>query len=372
MNVGIDSHSAEREGEGNSTYCRGLVSALVADRGVDDFTLFTANPAHVFYRSLAGGGRSRVVRVPQGAGIVRLAFALGWAATRARVDCLHAQYFAPFGYHGPLVLTVHDLAYLHMPETFPRGLRVALRVLVPRSLMRATHIITDSEFSRRDITERYGVSATRITVIPAAALMTFRPSSPGETTRVLARYGLKPGFVFALGRLNRRKNLSRLLEAWALLRQRGLTALQLVIAGKPDFGAQAVLRHTRHPSQDGTIQWVGLLPEQDLSAFYSGAAVFVYPSLFEGFGLPILEAMACGAPVVASNRAAMPELLGDAGLLIDPEDVQSMAHSIAQIISDRTLARELSQRGLARSRHYSWAATARHTLAVYHAATHRP
>src|SRR5262245_45945433 len=163
MNIGFDSHSAEREGEGNSTYCRGLVSALVADSGVDDLTLFTANPEHAFYRSLAGQGRCRAVRVAQGFGIARLAFALGWAAKVARVDCLHAQYFAPLGYRGPLVLTVHDLAYLHMPETFPRGLRVALRVLVPRSLVRATHIITDSDFSRQEIVRRYGVSAHRIT-----------------------------------------------------------------------------------------------------------------------------------------------------------------------------------------------------------------
>jgi len=371
MNVGIDSHSAEREGEGNSTYCRGLVSALVDDSGVDDFTLFAADPAHVFYGSLKGGGRSRVVRVAQGAGIARLAFALGWAATRSRVDCLHTQYFAPLGHRGPLVLTVHDLGYLHVPEAFPRGLRVALRVLVPWSVARATHIITDSEFSRQDIVGRYGVGANRITVIPAAALGTFRPSPPDATTKVLSRYDLKPGFVFSLGRLNRRKNLSRLIHACTLLRDRGMGKLQLVIAGKPDFGAQVVLAQAHNRGQDGTVRWVGLLPEKDLSAFYSGAAAFVYPSLFEGFGLPILEAMACGAPVVASNRAAMPELLGDAGLLVDPEDVQTMADSIAQIIDDRAFAGELSQRGLARSRQYSWAATAQRTLAVYHGAADR-
>jgi len=252
-----------------------------------------------------------------------------------------------------------------MPDTFPRGLRVALRVLVPRSLARATHIITVSEFTRRDIAERYGISAHRITVVPEAALATFRPSSPAVTTRVLSRYGLRPGFIFTVGRLNRRKNLSRLIQACILLRKRGMGELQLVIAGKPDVGASLVLAHL---GQDETTRWVGLVREEDLPAFYSGAAAFVYPSLFEGFGLPIIEAMACGAPVVASNRAALPELLGCAGLLVDPEDVQSLADAISQIVCNQTLAEELRQRGLARSRQYSWAATARSTLAVYHAA----
>jgi glycosyltransferase involved in cell wall biosynthesis len=365
MNIGIDAHSAEREGEGNSTYCRGLVSALLDEGGGDAFTLFAADPAHAFYHSLKRVDGPRVVRVAQGGGVARLAFTLGWAATRARVDCLHAQYFAPIGYRGPLVLTVHDLAYLHMPETFPRGLRVALRVLVPRSLARAWHIITLSEFARRDIMARYGIGAHRITVVPAAAGPTFRPPSPDATTRVLSRYGLKPGFVFTVSRLNRRKNLGRLIQACSLLRERRMRDLQLVIAGKPDFGARRFLAHA---GQDGTARWVGLLPDEDLSAFYTGATAFVYPSLFEGFGLPILEAMACGTPVVASNRTAMPELVGDAGLLVDPENVQALADSIAQIVGDRAFARELGQRGLARSRQYSWAATAQRTLAIYRAA----
>jgi glycosyltransferase involved in cell wall biosynthesis len=369
MNVGIDSHGTEREGEGNSTYWRGLVSAFLDDGGQDQVTLFAGDPSHAFYRPLRGG--PRVIRVAQGRGLARLAFALGRAATRARVDSLHTQYFAPLGYRGPLILAVHDLAYLHMPETFPPGLRVALRVLVPWSLARATHVVTLSEFSRRDIIERYGVGTDRISVVPGAARSTFRASSPGATAGVLSRYGLEPGFVFTVGRLNRRKNLSRLIEACALLRQGRHPRLQLVIAGKLDFGAQAVLGTARHADHGGAVRWVGLVPDEELSAFYTGAAAFVYPSLFEGFGLPILEAMACGTPVVSSNRTAMPELLGDAGLLVDPEDVTGMANAIGRIIEDRALAAELSQRGLARTRQYSWQATARRARAVYHAAADR-
>jgi glycosyltransferase involved in cell wall biosynthesis len=365
MNIGIDSHSAEREGEGNSTYCRGLISGLIGEDSRDELTLFAADPTHAFYRSLKGRLGPRIVRVSQGGGFVRLGFALGGAASGTGVSCLHVQYFAPMAYRRPLVVTIHDLGYLHVPEAFPRGLRFALRVLVPRSVARASHIITGSEFSRHDIARRYGVAPERITAIPLAARSGLRPAPPAETTSVLARYGLRPGFVFTLGRLNRRKNLARLIRACTLLRDSGSKDVQLVIAGKPDFGARAVLAQTRDLSRGGAVRWVGLLPEDDLPAFFTGAAAFVYPSLFEGFGLPILEAMACGTPVIASDRAAMPELVGDAGLLVDPEDVTKLASTLERVLLDRTLADELGQRALERSERYSWRETAQRTLAVY-------
>jgi glycosyltransferase involved in cell wall biosynthesis len=365
MNIGIDSHSAERDGEGNATYSRGLISALLNGNGKDSITLFAADPAHPFYRRLDDHGGPRIVRVTQGAGMVRLLFALGRAAAGARVDCLHVQYFAPFGYRGRVVVTVHDLGFLHVPEAFPRALRVALRVLVPQSLARASHVITASEFSRQDIAKRYGVDSDRITAIPLAAQTSLRPLPVDDSVKVLSRYGLQPGFVFALGRLNRRKNLGRLIRACLLLRTSGNADLQLVIAGKPDFGAEEMLGQTRQPSHTSMVRWVGLLPEEDLPAFYSAAAAFVYPSLFEGFGLPILEAMACGTPVIASTRASIPELVGDAGLLVDPEDVQALAAAMARVLLDRALADELARRSLVRSRQYSWEETARRTLAVY-------
>jgi glycosyltransferase involved in cell wall biosynthesis len=371
MHVGIDSHSAEREGEGNSTYCRGLVSALAALGGKDEFTLFAASPVHAFYRSLAGPARPRVVRVPQGAGLVRLGAALGLAAARARVDCLHVQYFAPFCHRRPLVVTVHDLGYLHVPDAFPPALRMALRLLVPPSLARAARIITDSEFSRQDLAKRYDLGPDRIAVIPLGARESLGPLAPDAAAPVLARYNLRPGYLFTLGRLNRRKNLDRLIRACALVREGGAADARLVIGGKPDFGVRPVLEGLRHAGDEGAVRWIGLVPEEDLPALYSGAAAFVYPSLFEGFGLPILEAMACGTPVVSSDRAAMPELVGDAGFVVDPESIEAMAAAIARLLRDRALAAELGQRGLARSRQYSWEETARRTLAVYHEAAGR-
>ncbi|HYB41943.1 MAG TPA: glycosyltransferase, partial [Candidatus Methylomirabilis sp.] len=166
---GIDSHGAEGEGAGNSTYARGLISALFAASGPDDFALFAADPTHAFYRSLPARRRSRAIRVPQGRGLLRLGGALGWAARRERVDALHVQYTAPLGYRRPLVVTVHDLGFVHVPESFPSGLRMALRALVPRSMARAARVVTDSEFSGRDLADRFAVPREKIAVIPLSA-----------------------------------------------------------------------------------------------------------------------------------------------------------------------------------------------------------
>jgi len=367
--VGIDSHNAEREGEGNSTYSRNLIAALLEAGGGDDFALFAASADHAFYRSVPLRGRSRVIRVAQGQGLARLGWALGQAASRERVDVLHVQYTAPLGYRGALVVTVHDLGFLHVPESFPLALRVALRVLVPRSMARASRIITDSEFACRDIVARYAIRPEKVAVIPLGVDARFRPS--GETLSVLGRYGLRPGFLFSLGRLNRRKNLERLLQAYARLRTGGVSDAPLVIGGKPDYGVDEVLRRAELSGDASGVRFAGLIPDEDLPAFYSAAACFVYPSLFEGFGLPVLEAMACGTPVVTSNRTALPELVGDAALSVDPSSVEALAGAMTRVLTDHDLAAELRRCGLDRSRRFSWRETAARTLQVYREAVKR-
>lgn len=360
LSVGFDSHGAERDGEGNATYARNLVSALLLASRTDEFVLYAQNPDHAFYRSLSGRGLSRVVRTTQWNGFARVVYALGRAASRDCVDVLHVQYFAPLWFRGPLVVTVHDLAFRSVPETFPPRLRAALRMLVPLSIRRAARVITGSEFARRDILTSYSISPERVTVIPHGVDGRFYPRTDGESTGILARYGLRPGFLFSVGRLNERKNITRLLEAYACLRRRGAT-LPLVIGGKPDGGVESGQR----ASEATDVRWMGLIPNEDLPAFYSGAAAFIYPSLFEGFGLPVLEAMACGTPVVTSDRAALPELATDAALLVDPEDVGALADAMERVLTDTALAQELRQRGMARSQRFTWAETAARTLAIY-------
>jgi glycosyltransferase involved in cell wall biosynthesis len=363
VHFGIDTHGCEREGEGNSTYTRNLSRSLLTLDGDDTFALFAGEPGHSFYQSLGATPRLRVRAVAQHGGLGRILWALARAAAHERVDALHVQYFAPLGYSGPLVLMVHDLAFLHVASC-PPGLRLALRTLVPWSVRRATRVVTPSEFTRRDLQARYGVASDRISVTPNGVRENFYPLPEAEIRGVLTRYGLEPGFLFSLGRLNQRKNLGALLRAYAELRARGRAHLSLVIGGKVDHGVEDIVRGFRDSGRSKGVHWVGLVPDADLPAFYAGASCFVYPSLFEGFGLPLLEAMACGCPVVSSDRTACPEVVGAAGLLVDPEDVPAIAAAIGRILDDDALRADLRERGLARSRLFTWKESARRTLRV--------
>jgi len=363
VNFGIDTHGCEREGEGNSTYTRNISRSLLTLDGDDTFALFAGEPDHSFYRSLDAAPRFRVRAVAQHGGLGRVLWALARAAAHERVDALHVQYFAPLGYSGPLVLMVHDLAFLHTASC-PPGLSLALRALVPWSVRRATRIVTPSEFTRRDLQARYGVAPHRIRVTWNGVRENFRPLTETEIRAVLSRYGLEPGFLFSLGRLNRRKNVGTVLRAYAALRAQGRADLSLVIGGKVDHGVEDLVRGFRASSRPSRVRWVGLIPDADLPAFYAGATCFVYPSLFEGFGLPLLEAMACGCPVVSSDRTACPEVVGSAGLLVDPEDVTAIAAAIGRILDDDALRDDLRDRGLARSRLFTWEESARRTLGM--------
>ena len=363
MHFGIDTHGCEREGEGNSTYARNLSRSLLTLDGHDTFALFAGEPAHPFYRSLGPTPRFCVRAVAQHGGLGRILWALAGAAARERVDALHVLYFAPLRYAGPLVLLVHDLAFLHLPSS-PPVLRLMLRALVPWSVRRATHVIAPSDFTGRALEARYGVAADRVRVISPGVGENFRPRTEIEIRTVLARYGLEPGFLFSLGRLNRRKNLSSLLRAYTALRGQGRADLSLVIGGKVDHGGEELMRDLRESRLSSRVHWVGLIPDADLPAFYAGAICFVYPSLFEGFGLPLLEAMACGCPVVSSDRTACPEVVGTAGVLVDPEDVNGIAEAIARVVDDDALRADLRDRGLARSQLFTWKESARQTLEV--------
>ena len=370
MNFGIDTHGGEREGEGNSTYTRNLCRSLVELDGDDTFTLFAGDPGHSFYRSLSATPRFRVRAVAQHGGLGRILWALALAAARERLDALHVQYFAPLAYAGPVVVVVHDLSFLHVASS-PPGLRLALRVLVPWSVRRAARVITPSEFTRRDLEARYRVAPERIRVTGYGVSGRFRQVPDTAIRAVLTRYGLEPGFIFSVGRLNRRKNLGALLRAFAMLQARGRTDLRLVIAGKVDYGVEELLRTFRDSGTSSRVRWIGAIPDDDLPAFYAGATCFVYPSLFEGFGLPLLEAMACGCPVVSSDRTSCPEVVGPAGLLVDPEDVTAIADAIARIADDEALRADLRDRGLARSRTFTWEESARRTLGVLREAAGR-
>jgi len=239
---------------------------------------------------------------------------------------------------------------------------------VRHTARRAAEIITVSEYSRQDICATYGIAPERITVTPEAVAAQFAPiTSASELQNVRRKYGIERDYLLALGSIQPRKNLVRLIEAYAYLREshpsRELPLL--VIAGKRAWLENEVFRVAKTSAASRDVIFTGYVPDSELPALYSGALCFIYPSYFEGFGLPPLEAMKCGTPVIAGNRTSLPEVIGDAGILIDPYDQKDLASAIANLIFNKELRRDLSARGLVRARAFNWRTTAKLTLQVY-------
>jgi glycosyltransferase involved in cell wall biosynthesis len=268
---------------------------------------------------------------------------------------------------GPLlvrqqVVTIHDTTFFDTPECFGRAFVRWYQWLIPRLARRVRRVLTVSEFSRQRIAELAGIKPERIEVIPNGVHSSFVPANPDDVERVRQQYGLEGPYVLTLGSLEPRKNLSTLLRAWEIVagRRKDLT---LAVAG----GANASIFSSPELSGRATIpnlRWLGYVEESALPALYTGCEAFVFPSLYEGFGLPPLEAMACGAVVVCSNAAAMPEVLGDAALLVSPRDHEAMADAILRVTRDDQLRTLLGARGRCQAARFTWEASAQRVWSV--------
>lgn len=264
----------------------------------------------------------------------------------------------------PTVLTVHDLIFRHLPEHHKPLNRWYLNLTLPLYCRRASHIIAVSDCTRRDLAAAYGLPPEKITVIHEAADPRFRPQPPDLVDDVRTRYDLPDRYLLFVSTIEPRKNLIRLLEAFEIVHAEGLTD-GLVIVGKRgwlygDFFARLEMS----PVRDAVLL-PGYVPDEDLPAIYTGAQAFVLPSLYEGFGLPALEAMACGAPVACSNVSSLPEVAGNAALFFDPHDVSATVNVLRRLLGDAELREALRQRGLERAATFSWNRVAAETWAVY-------
>jgi glycosyltransferase involved in cell wall biosynthesis len=267
-----------------------------------------------------------------------------------------------------VVVSIHDLSFEHLPHTFHRRSRTQLRLTVRHSARRAAKILTLSEHTRRDVIETYGIDPSRIAAIPLAAPRHFYPvQDDRELQRVRHNYGIAGPYILSVGSIQPRKNLARLVNAYASLRGKFAPSdvPKLVLVGKCAWLYDETLRALEQMGVTESVILTGYVPEADLPALYSGAVCFVYPSYFEGFGLPPLEAMKCGAPVIVGNQTSLPEVVGDAALTVDPFDVSSIAAAIERLINDLNLRRELSVKGQKRAEMFDWRETARRTLEIY-------
>jgi glycosyltransferase involved in cell wall biosynthesis len=264
----------------------------------------------------------------------------------------------------PTVLTVHDLIFRRYPQHHKPLNRWYLNLTMPLFCRRADHIIAVSEQTKRDIMTAYGVAAQKITVIHEAAGAHFCPQSPAAVAAVRERYGLPMRYLLFVGTIEPRKNLGRVLQAFERLQDEGL-ADALVIAGKRGWLYDEFFARLEASPAKRAVLFPGFIPDEDLPAVYAGAAALVFPSEFEGFGLPVLEAMGSGAPVVTSGTSSLPEVAGDAALLVDPYDVEAITAGLRRVLAEPGLAEELIQRGLVQAARFSWERAARETAGVY-------
>jgi glycosyltransferase involved in cell wall biosynthesis len=266
-------------------------------------------------------------------------------------------------------VTLHDLGYLHYPAAHRPADRRYLHASTRWSAHQATAVIADSCATRDDLVAAYGVPRDRIHVIYLGRDEALTPvDDAGELARVRAAYGLGERYLLYVGTLQPRKNLARVIAAFARVCDRvELGGVQLVLAGKKGWLYDDLFAAVERLGLRGRVAFPGYIPDADLPALLSGGTAFVFPSLYEGFGIPVLEAGGCGVPVITSNTSSLPEVAGDAALLVDPHDVEAIAEAMYRLVTDEALRAELTRRGLENVKRFSWEKCARETLAVLEA-----
>jgi glycosyltransferase involved in cell wall biosynthesis len=367
LHIAIDAHSVGAGLGGNESYIANLIEALAEIDTNNRYTLYVTRREAVERFTGRWPHVSVRLTLPH-TPLVRIPLTLSAELRRRPVDLLHVQYTGPPLAPCAVVATIHDLSFEHLPETFKRRSRAQLRLTVRRTARMARAVIAPSEYSRRDLIETYELPPERVVVTPLAASPHLAPvTDEGERRRVRELYGISGDYILAVGAIQPRKNLVRLIEAYADLRGARPQAKlpQLVLVGRRGWLYGETMSAVNLHSNNGDIRFTGYVSEGDLQALYTDALCFVYPSYFEGFGLPVLEAMSCGAPVIAGNRTSLPEVVGDAGVLVDPFDSSALSSAIGRLVDDVSLRRTLRARGLERAREFSWRETARRTLEVY-------
>jgi len=363
LRIGIDASRATlAQRTGVEGYSLNLIRELLKLETEHEFILYFNRPPREGLFQGMGKAHYEILPFPRLWTQIRLATHILFHRPDLLLITAH---ILPLAYTGPSVVTVHDLGFLVYPKTYRLFDLFYLSTMTPYSSWRARRIIADSQATKDDLTRYYRTSPDKIRVVPLGVDTSFfRPADPAQSQATARRYGIEGPYILYVGTLQPRKNLHRLLEAYATVRNWGFASHRLVLAGKLAHAYPSLVREVRELGLEDSVLFPGFVAAKDLPALMSGCDAFVLPSLYEGFGLPILEAMACGAPVIASNVSSMPEVVGDAGLLTDPFDTDALALALRRVLSERDTRQELRQRGLQRASQFTWERCARETMAV--------
>ena len=380
MKIGIDYTSAANQGAGIGRLTRNIVRALAeSERAQNEYTLLIQGrelpfpPPAPDPRNVASGIKNanwREVRTRINERWwhriwhrLRLPLPVEWVI--GPVDVFHSPDFTlpPTQRRTRTIVTVHDLSFLRLPHCFEPALLAYLNANVPPSVRRADCVLADSDNTRQDVIELLDVPPERVRTIYCGVEARFRPIDDAEQLeRVRSKYDLPERFILSLGTIQPRKNYGALIRAFAGLKP-GETSL--VIAGGKGWLYQDVFQTVTDLGVQDRVLWPGFVDDVDLPALYNLAELFAFPSLYEGFGLPPLEAMACGTPVIVANNSSLPEVVGDAGLLVDAGDVDALGGAVERLLDDAVLRRSLAERGLHRAKHFTWQKAAQALLKTY-------
>lgn len=286
--------------------------------------------------------------------------------SKLRLDLYHEPSYLAYRFSGPTVVSAHDASWIRFPLAHPKDRIKALERHFPRSLEAASAVLTDCEFVKREMIELFGVPPEKIFPVLLGVSSEFVPRGVYECDSSLADHGLNfKSYVLSVGTLEPRKNIPTLIDAYSMLPADLQQRFPLVLVGMRGWLTSGLEARMKPLVERGVIKPLGYVADEMMPLIYSGAAAFVFPSLYEGFGLPPLEAMACGTPVISSRSSSLPEVVGDAGVLVDPLNVDALAESLHRVLEDREFAELLAQKGVRRAAGFSWKKTAAETIAVY-------
>ena len=375
LRIAIDYTSAINQNAGIGRFVRNLVGSVVANDPTDAFLLLHAapNPGREPDYPVGPNVSHRVLRVSERwTNIIwhRLQVPLPADWLTGPIDLFHSPDFVlPPVRAARSILTVHDLAFLLYPECADARLRAYLEKTVPRSVQRADYVVADSENTRNDVICLLGVPPERVTVVPGGVDPVFRPvTDPARLAAFRRTLGLDPvtPYILFIGVIEPRKNLMGLIEAFDILKSRRSLPHKLVVAGRRGWLSEATMERAERSQFRSEIIFPGFIPDSELPTLYSAAEAFAFPSHYEGFGLPVLEAMACGTPVVASRASSLPEIVGDAGMQVDPDDADRLASALELLALNPEMRADFRERGIARAATFTWDAAATVMLDVYH------
>jgi len=370
--IAIDYTPAYEQGGGIGRYVRELTAALAIEDPVTDYRLFVAGSKREQLSHPPGSNFDwrTTILTPRWLARIwqRAQLPLPVEAFAGPMDLFHATDFVlpPTLPRTRSLLTVHDLSFLRVPDAASPSLRRYLEAVVPRSVKRADHVLADSQATKDDLIEIYRTPADKISVLYSGVDSRFgRVTDEMALKEVLDRHDLKDiKYVLSVGTVQPRKNYSGAIRALSIIRDQGID-LHYAIAGGSGWLEDEMYRSIRETAMEDRVHILGFVPDEDLPALYSGARALLAVSLYEGFGLPVLEAMACGTPVITSNVSSLPEVAGAAGILVDPLDTEAISNAIMRPLTDAALRRQLVAAGLEHVKRFTWASAASQLKSIY-------